>query len=160
MSSSMCNPHVYGAHSGEEFPWDGENPCLCCTKSCKCTLRASLLGGEFSPSIGDRQQSFLSGQNLQLQIYLGLEVKHQLRSPKTFRWRIRDQQPPSTVQQYSLVLNLSACKQGCRPPQKTPALCAHLAVQEAVEDRDKEALEGDKQQSHKPTGTPKPGALK
>lgn len=52
MFSSICNPHVHGAHPGERFPWDGEDPCLCCTKSHRCTLRASVLGGGFSSSRG------------------------------------------------------------------------------------------------------------
>lgn len=79
MFSSICNPHVHGAHPGERFPWDGEDPCLCCTKSHRCTLRASVLGGGFSSSRGgDGQQPFLSGQNLGLEMYLGLEVKQQL----------------------------------------------------------------------------------
>lgn len=38
------------------------------------------------------------------------------------------------------------CKERCRPPCAPPS--AHLTVQEAVENRDEEALEGDKQRSH------------
>lgn len=38
----------------------------------------------------------------------------------------------------------SSLKDGHRPPPSTLSPRAHLAVQEAVEDRDKEALEGDK----------------
>jgi len=40
-------------------------------------------------------------------------------------------------------------RNGVDPPEYPPVPSAHLAVQEAVEDRDKEALEGDKQQSHR-----------
>lgn len=52
-------------------------------------------------------------------------------------------------------LRLSLCllaRKGVDPPpaplEHPPAPSAHLAVQEAVEDRDEEALEGDKQQSY------------